>query len=44
MCFVTSWSRRGGGNYPMTWQGVCELLEDLEFSALTKQVQLLLQL
>ena len=36
--------QEGGGNYPVTWQGVCELLEDLEFSALAKQVQQLLQL
>ena len=36
--------QEGGGNYPVTWQGLCELLEDLEFSALAKQVQQLLQL
>ena len=31
--------QEGGGNYPVTWHGLCELLEDLEFSALAKQVQ-----
>ena len=31
--------QEGGGNYPETWQGLCELLEDLEYSALAKQVQ-----
>ena len=36
--------QEGGRNYPVTWQGLCELLEDLEFSALAKQVQQLLQL
>ena len=36
--------QEGGGNYPVTWQGLCELQEDLEFSALAKQVQQLLQL
>ena len=31
--------QEGGGNYAVTWQGLCELLEDLEYSALAKQVQ-----
>ena len=36
--------QEGGGNYPVTWQGLCELLEDLELSAVAKRVQQLLQL
>ena len=36
--------QEGGGNYPVTWHGLCELLEDLEFSALAKQVQHFFQL
>ena len=31
--------QEGGGNYPVTRQGLCELLEDLECSALAKQIQ-----
>ena len=33
-----------GGNYPVTWQGLCVLLEDLEFSALAKQLRELFNL
>ena len=36
--------QKEGGNYSVTWQGLCEVLEDLEFSALAKQIQQLLQL
>ena len=32
-------AQEGGGNYPVTWQGLCELLEDLKFSALAKEVK-----
>ena len=39
-CRFCDWlEQEGGGNYPVTWQGLCELLEVLEFSALAKQVQ-----
>ena len=31
--------QEGGRNYPVTWHGLCELLEDLQLSALAKQVQ-----
>ena len=34
--------QEGGGNYPLTWQGLCEHLEVLEFSALAKQVKQLI--
>ena len=34
--FCDCLEQEGGGNYPITWQGVCELLEDLEFSTLAQ--------
>ena len=34
--------QEGGGNYPVTWQGLCELLEDLEFSTLKTSPTILL--
>ena len=37
--FIGWLEQEGGGNYPVTWQGLSELLEDLELSALAKQVQ-----
>ena len=26
------WLREGGGSYPVNWNGLCQLLEDLKFS------------
>ena len=36
--------QEGGGDYPVTWQGLCVLLVDLKFSAFAKQVQQFFQL
>ena len=33
------WLKQGGGSYPVNWNGLCQLLEDLEFSAAAVELQ-----
>ena len=33
------WLREGGGSYPVNWNGLCQLLEDLKLSAVAVELQ-----
>ena len=41
---LVDWLHENKGSYPTTWEGVVQLLEDIELSAIAQQLKIALQL